>query len=58
MAAFALRQQSGETAPQTLWPVSTEKKKCTEVENCVLFGGQAEDLSPGGSLLDSSEGLL
>ena len=28
------------------------------VENCVLFGGLAEDLSPGGSLSDGSEALL
>ena len=38
----------------------TEKKKLhnLKVENYVLFGGLAEDLSPGDSLSDSSEGLL
>ena len=29
-----------------------------KVENYASFGGLAEDLSPGGSLSDSSEGLL
>ena len=29
-----------------------------KVENYVLFGGLAEDLSPGGSLSDSREELL
>ena len=34
------------------------KKKCTKVENYVLFSGLAEALSPESSLSDSSEGLL
>ena len=36
-----------------MWAPSTEKKKKRhnlKVENYVLFGGLAEDLSPGGSL--------
>ena len=34
------------------------KKKCTKVENYVLFSGLAEALSPESSLSESSEGLL
>ena len=40
--------------------LSTEKKKThnLKVENYVLFGRLSEDLSPGGSLSDSSKGLF
>ena len=40
-------------------PLLTEKKMHNlKVENYVLFSGLVEDVSPGDSLSDSSEGLL
>ena len=38
--------------------MSTEKMHNLKAENYVLLGGLSEDSSPGGSLSDSSEGLL
>ena len=39
--------------------LSTEKKMHNlKVENYALFGGHTEDLNPGDSLSDSSEGLF
>ena len=35
-----------------------KKKHNLKVENYVLFGGHTEDVSPGDSLSDSSEGLF